>query len=165
MTDDHNPLNHFRETTMFAQILFKKHLANAKVPSKGTSEAAAFDLTAAHIEYRPGQRMLVVDTGLSTAFPAGYALHLYGRSGHAMKHGIRLANSVAVIDADYRGPLKVLLVTNDPADYETLTREINIGDRVAQAILIKLPDVEWAEVDELPDSVRGEGGFGSTGTK
>lgn len=152
---------------MTTKILFKKLLPNAIIPTKGTSESAAFDLVAAAIQVDNKNDQLIVDTGLATAFPAGYVLHVYGRSGHAIKHGIRLTNSVAVIDADYRGPLKVLLTTNEHSmdSFQNLIEQIKVGDRIGQAILVKLPDVEWEEVDELPESVRGEGGFGSTGVR
>lgn len=148
---------------MTTKILFKKLLPNAVIPHRATEEAAGFDLVAAAMEIDTMRQQLIVDTGISTAFPAGYVLHIYGRSGLALKHGIRLSNCVAVIDSDYRGPLKVLLRT-DAKMFPELVQLINIGERVGQAILVKLPDIEWEEVDELPKSVRGEGGFGSTGT-
>lgn len=144
------------------QILFKKLLSNAQVPTKGTPDSAAFDLYVAAVEYKPLLNMLIADTGIATAFPAGHVLHFYGRSGHASKHRIRLANSVAVIDADYRGSLKILLTSDNPG--QDWVKQIQIGDRIAQAMLLKLPDTEWVEVEDLPPSVRGEGGFGSTGT-
>ena len=146
------------------RILFTKRLPNAIKPVQATPHAAGFDLFAADIEYRPGKGMLVVDTGLNIAFDTGHVLYLFGRSGHAMKHGIRLANCVGVIDADYRGPLKLLLSTNDPDDRHILLNEVKVGDRVGQAVLMQLPAVEWVDSDELPSSERGEGGFGSTGS-
>lgn len=145
------------------QILFKKRLPNAVVPVRASEHAAAFDLTACAIRPSDHTNHVIVDTGLNVAFPAGYVLMLFGRSGHAAKHDISLANCVGIIDADYRGPLMVMLKSTTHG--LGLRERINIGERVAQAILLKLPDVEWVEVDELPESVRGEGGFGSTGTR
>lgn len=145
------------------QILFKKNHPDAVMPTKGTEHAAAFDLVAVSVEDKGDTA--VVDTGLSVAFPEGYVLLLFSRSGHAAKYDIRLTNCVGVIDADYRGPLKILLTQDGHANPRTIGSYIKPGERVAQAILMKLPDTEWVEATELPESIRGDGGFGSTGTR
>lgn len=147
------------------QILFKKRLPNAQVPVRGTEHAAAFDLVAASIDRRHLNK-IVVDTGLNIAFPPGHVLYLHSRSGHGMKYNIRLTNGTGVIDADYRGPLMLMLTQDSEDKYgDNIGSVVKVGDRVGQAILVKLPDVEWVEVDELPESVRGENGFGSTGVR
>lgn len=151
---------HSLESPM-SRILFKKHLPNAIIPTKGSEHAAAFDLYAAAMDYDASNQQAIIDTGLTVAFDTGHALFLFGRSGHAMKYGIRLSNCVGVIDADYRGPLKVLLRSDSPNVFHS----IQIGDRVAQAILMPVPEVEWVSVETLSDTVRGEGGFGSTGSR
>ena len=149
---------------MTGQILFKRNLPNAKIPHRGSDEAAGFDLHAASIEIDEARNCLIIDTGLSTAFEPGYGLFLFARSGLASKHGLRLVNGVGVIDADYRGPLKVML-TSSLMSAAQITTLIYIGDRICQAVLLPVPLTTWVEVNELPDSLRGHGGFGSTGTR
>lgn len=149
---------------MTTKIEFVRRLPNAVMPERATPHSAAFDLRAADVKFDSVQGLAIVDTGLSTQFPEGYVLYVYGRSGFAAKYGIRLANCTGVIDADYRGPLMVMLTVNNPTHFHELTKHIKPGERIAQAILVKLPDVEWVEVDGLEETVRGEGGFGSTGT-
>jgi deoxyuridine 5''-triphosphate nucleotidohydrolase (dut) len=147
-----------------ATIHFQRRLPQAKFPSRGTEDAAAYDLTAAKIDIEPGSGNLIVDTGLSIAFPPGHVLKIFSRSGLSRKYGIRLVNGTGIIDADYRGPVLILL-HSDRFTPQKLMQFINVGDRVAQCILEELPETQWQEVDVLPESVRGVGGFGSTGTK
>lgn len=146
------------------QILFKKLLPHAQIPTQGSEHAAGFDLYAAGVMMDVTHNQLIVDTGLTIAFDTGYVLMLHGRSGLASKFGIRLSNGTGIIDADYRGPLKVLL-RSDLLSLEELARQITIGDRVAQAILLPIPQVTWVEATQLSETARGEGGFGSTGTR
>ena len=124
----------------------------AVVPSFATMGAAAFDLVAVS---RRGQ---VFDTGLAFEIPPGYAMFVYSRSGMGFNENTRLSNCVGVIDSDYRGEVKVKLARDDG-------RMVNawVGDRIAQAVIMRLPKVEFEEVRELSDTERGAGGFGSTG--
>lgn len=146
------------------QILFKKNHPAAKMPTQATEHAAGFDLYSAETiyDYRTGN--FIVDTGLSVAFDTGHVLLLYGRSGLAMKYGIRLANGVGVIDADYRGPLKVILRC-DSWQLGGIHEVLNVGQRIAQAVLMPIPSVTWVEAKQLSETARGEGGFGSTGAQ
>ena len=150
---------------MSTPILFKRNDPAACMPTRGTVEAAGFDLTAVTVNRVPGDPgLLICDTGLSVAFAPGHVLKVFARSGLARKHNVTLANGVGIIDADYRGPLVVMLrVPIGLVDYLT-NKVITPGTRIAQCILEKLPHTEWQEVDELPESLRGHGGFGSTGT-
>lgn len=144
------------------QIRFTTRLPNAKAPTKGTEQAAGHDLYAAEIEIDWKNHHLVIDTGLNVSFDSNHVMLVFGRSGLASKHGIRPANGVGVIDADYRGPLKVVL-RSDKLRFEELITMIKVGDRIAQALLLPIPPSSWESVAELDDTARGEGGFGSTG--
>lgn len=124
----------------------------AVIPSFATDGSAAFDLVAVK---RDGQ---VYDTGLAFEIPHGYAMFIYSRSGMGFKDNTRLSNCVGVIDSDYRGEVKVKLTRDDD---RPITAQV--GDRVAQAVVMRLPKVEFEEVSELTKTDRGEGGFGSTG--
>lgn len=105
-----------------------------------------------------GQRALV-GTGVRIALPEGYAAFVVPRSGLAAKHGITVVNSPGTVDAGYRGEIKVTLLNTDAST----PYEIAPGDRIAQLIVMPVPRARFVPVDELPDSARGEGGFGSTG--
>lgn len=145
-------------------IDFTMRMRNARIPVRSTEHAAGYDLFAAQIEFDADRHQVIVDTGLSIAFPPGYGLFLFARSGWARKHNIRLVNGVGVIDSDYRGPLKVLL-TSDRLGMFELAELIQPGERVAQAVLLPVPEVSWNCVSILEETERGEGGFGSTGTR
>ena len=147
------------------QLKIKRVHPDAIIPKYATSGAACFDL---HVllenEYvwsvvAPGEP-IVLRTGLAIEIPPGYAMEIYSRSGHGFKNDIRLANCVGVIDSDYRGELMVKL-TNDNADNQSIT--LHHGDRIAQARMVLAPQWDLVEVLELTDTVRGAGGFGSTG--
>jgi dUTP pyrophosphatase len=101
-----------------------------------------------------------VGTGIALALPAGYAGFVLPRSGLALRHGLSLVNTPGLIDAGYRGEIRVVLVNHDPVAPVTLAR----GDRIAQLVVQKVERVELVEVQTLPESARGEGGFGSTGS-
>lgn len=148
---------------MFAEIKFTKSLKDAKTPIKATPGAAAFDLVSADVKIE--NNVYVVNTGLRTSFPADYVLLVFPRSGLARRLGLHLVNGVGVIDSDYRGDLQLMLRSSemDVSTNEILT-ELSPGRRVAQAILMPLPVVEWTECLSLEASHRGEGGFGSTGS-
>ena len=120
---------------------------------------AGADLTSAEtLTLRPGERALV-GTGVRIALPDGFVGFVVPRSGLAAKHGITVVNAPGTVDAGYRGEIKVALLNTDPAD----PFEISVGDRIAQLIVMPVPRARFVPVEELPDSARGEGGFGSTG--
>jgi len=131
------------------------------LPSYQTTHSAAMDLAAAIAEplvIPPGERALV-PCGFSIAVPDGYEGQVRPRSGLAAKHGVTVVNAPGTIDADYRGEVKVALV-NLGREAFTVER----GMRVAQLLVAPVPRVRWVEVDALPDTVRGAGGFGHTGS-
>jgi dUTP pyrophosphatase len=107
----------------------------------------------------PGRRAWV-PTGISVAIPAGYAGLVLPRSGLASRHGIALVNSPGLIDSGYRGEIAVVLLNTDPSEPFHIRR----GDRIAQLVIQRIDEVSLIKVDELDDTSRGEGGFGSTGT-
>lgn len=138
------------------------HAADLPLPSYATEGAAGMDLMAAvmaPVTIPPGGRALI-PTGLRLAVPSGYELQIRPRSGLALKHGITLPNSPGTIDEDYRGELGVI-VLNAGGEAFVVER----GMRIAQAVLAPVTRAGWHEVAELPATARGEGGFGSTGTK
>jgi dUTP pyrophosphatase len=142
-------------------VLRLPHADGLKLPSYATAGAAGMDLLAAVAEpltLRPGERALV-PTGLKIALPAGYELQVRPRSGLAFKHGIVLPNSPGTVDEDYRGELQVIVMNAGEAPF-TVER----GMRIAQAVVAPVVRAAWREVDELPATARGAGGFGSTGT-
>lgn len=131
----------------------------ADVPVYAHPGDAGADLTAAEaVRLEPGRRALV-GTGVRIALPDGYVAFVVPRSGLAARHGITIVNAPGTVDAGYRGEIKVSLLNTDPDE----AFEIAAGDRIAQLIVMPVPRANFIEVDELPDSVRGEGGFGSTG--
>ncbi|RKT36963.1 deoxyuridine 5'-triphosphate nucleotidohydrolase [Microbacterium sp. AG1240] len=120
---------------------------------------AGADLTSAEkVSLAPGERALVA-TGVSIALPDGYVGFVVPRSGLAAKHGITIVNAPGTIDAGYRGEIKVALLNTDTTE----RYDIAPGDRIAQLIVMPVHRATFVPVDELPDSVRGSGGFGSTG--
>ena len=133
------------------------------IPKYATPGAAACDLTAltdAPITLQPGQRALI-PTGIAIALPSNeYVALICARSGMAAKRGLTLANAVGVIDSDYRGELKVAMVNID-----SQPQTIESGERIAQLMFLPVAVAQLAEAEALPDTERGEGGFGSTGTK
>ncbi|HIR33311.1 MAG TPA: dUTP diphosphatase [Candidatus Coprenecus merdigallinarum] len=131
-------------------------------PSYSTPLSAGMDLRADLAEpvvLKPLQRLLV-PTGLRIELPEGYEAQIRPRSGLAIKHGISLVNTPGTVDADYRGEIKVILVNLSSEDFT-----VNPGERIAQMVVARHERVEWEEVEELAESSRGEGGFGSTGRK
>ena len=128
-------------------------------PSYAHPGDAGADLVAAEdVELAPGERA-VVPTGIAIALPDGYAGFVHPRSGLAAKHGLTLVNAPGTIDAGYRGEIKVIMANLDPQQPIRLRR----GDRIAQLVIQRVETATFHEVAELPDSVRAEGGFGSTG--
>lgn len=110
------------------------------------------------VRLEPGQRALIA-TGVRIALPDGYVAFIVPRSGLAAKHGITIVNAPGTVDAGYRGEIKVALLNTDASD----AYEVAVGDRIAQMIVMPVPRVRFLPVDELPESTRGEAGFGSTG--
>jgi dUTP pyrophosphatase len=131
---------------------------NAVVPTRAYAGDAGMDLSACErVELAPGERALV-PTGLAVAIPDGHAGFVQPRSGLATKHGISIVNTPGLVDSGYRGELLVNLVNTDPRETFVVER----GMRIAQLVILELPEVELVEVDELPESERGVRGFGSS---
>ncbi len=131
----------------------------SEVPAYAHPGDAGADLVAAEaVRLEPGERALV-GTGVRIALPDGYAAFVVPRSGLAAKHGITIVNSPGTVDAGYRGELKVALLNTDARE----AYDIAIGDRIAQVIVMPVQRARFIPVETLPVSVRGEGGFGSTG--
>ncbi len=142
------------------RVQIKKLRPDAVVPRYMTADAAGMDLCAAidgPIAIAPGKRAAIA-TGLAVAIPRGYEGQLRPRSGLAREHGVTLANSPATIDADYRGPLVVVLSNLGDAPVTIEPRQ-----RIAQMVIAPVMQAQIEEVDELSATARGEGGFGSTG--
>ena len=133
----------------------------ATLPAQQHDDDAGYDLCAIEsVRLEPAGSRALVRTGLAVAIPSGYAGFVLPRSGLALKHGIAVVNAPGLIDSQYRGELKVLLLNTDPAD----AYEVKPGDRIAQLVIQKVEYVEWAEVDSLDETKRDTFGFGSTGT-
>ncbi len=131
----------------------------AVLPNRAYPGDAGLDLAACEpCELRPGERA-VVSTGLAVAIPEGYAGFVLPRSGLARRHGLTIVNTPGLIDSGYRGEVEVTLVNTDP---EQVFR-VEPGMRVAQLVVLAVPEAHPVEVDELPRSERGIGGFGSSG--
>jgi len=133
-----------------------------ELPAYATEHSAGLDLRAniaASVTLKPLQRALI-STGLSIELPEGYEAQIRPRSGLAFKHGISIVNSPGTIDADYRGEIKVLLVNLSDADFV-----VEDGERIAQMVVAKYERVQWQPVQELSETERGTGGYGSTGKK
>ena len=136
------------------------HAEGLALPAYATDGAAGMDLLAAvayDLVIEPGQRALV-PTGLTIALPSGYELQIRPRSGLALKNGITCLNSPGTIDSDYRGEVMVLLINHGQEAFV-----VNRGDRIAQLLVAPVVQARWAEVESLEETVRGAGGFGSTG--
>ena len=134
------------------------HFDGLTLPAYATEGAAGMDVLAAEdVTLQPGARHAVA-TGLSVGIPPGYEIQVRPRSGLALKHGISVPNAPGTIDSDYRGELKVILVNLGASAFE-----VRRGDRIAQLVLAPVVRASWLKVDELDETARGEGGFGSTG--
>ena len=145
---------------MVMNLRFKKLDPKAQMPTYGSLAAAGADLYALQgAEVQPGETVLI-HTGIALEIPEGYAGLIYARSGLATKRGLAPANKVGVIDADYRGEIMVAL-----HNHSLQPQKIDDGERVAQLVITPFLRVDFDEVDDLTDTDRGVGGFGSTGTK
>lgn len=128
------------------------------LPAYATAGAAGMDVVSAEdVTLAPGARHAVA-TGLAMAIPHGFEIQVRPRSGLALKHGVTVPNTPGTIDSDYRGELKVIMINLGAEPFA-----IRRGDRVAQLVLAPVTQASWLEVDELDQTARGEGGFGSTG--
>lgn len=144
------------------KINIKKLNDNAVVPTYGSEFAAGADLYACideSVTIMPNETKLI-KTGFSLELPIGYAAFIYARSGLASKRGLAPANKVGVVDCDYRGEVMVAL-----HNHSNTEQVVEKGERIAQMVIAPYITAEFCVVDELSDTVRGEGGFGSTGTK
>ncbi len=153
---------------MIPSVVFKRlegHDPTVPLPLYETDGAAGADIRANfrsdHAEGRtlsPGERALV-PTGLAVAIPQGFEMQIRPRSGLALKQGISLVNSPGTIDSDYRGPLGIILINHGQDAVH-----ISHGDRIAQIVIVPISQARFSVVDELDETERGHGGFGSTGT-
>ncbi len=147
---------------MNTEVRIKKLSDDAVVPTYGSPYSAGADLYACEKEpvtIEPGKTVLI-HTGLSFEIPVGFAGLIYARSGLATKNGLAPANKVGVIDADYRGEVMVSLFNQSG-----IPQTVEPGERLAQMIITPFLKADFTVSDELTDTVRGQGGFGSTGTK
>jgi len=144
---------------MSVKVLITRLDPSVPLPSYAKPGDAGADLTT-RIDFtlKPGERLLV-PTGIAIALPKGYVALVHPRSGLAIKNGISLVNTPGTVDAAYRGELACILINHD------LTNEVTFkkGDRIAQLVIQKVEEADFVEVDSLPGSDRGSGGFGSTG--
>ena len=142
------------------KILVKKLDSRVKLPSYKTIGSSGMDLMALtdkSITILP-KKSYLVPTGISVAIPKNYEIQIRPRSGLAAKNNISVLNTPGTIDSDYRGEIKIILFNHGSEEFL-----INNGDRIAQIVLMPVHKIDFEEVDNLPDTVRGEGGFGSTG--
>jgi len=145
---------------MEVQVRVLPHGEGLPLPSYATAGAAGADVCAAvegELVLAPGARA-AVPTGLVLAVPPGYEVQVRPRSGLALKHGVTVANAPGTVDSDFRGELQVILVNLGEAPYV-----IRRGDRIAQLVVAPVVQARWVRAAALPETARGEGGFGSTG--
>lgn len=144
---------------MSLQIAIRRLDPDVPLPAYAHPGDAGADLCSTEdVTLAPGERRLV-STGIAMALPDGYVALVHPRSGLAARHGLSIVNAPGTIDAGYRGEVKVCLVNLDPSTPITLSR----GDRIAQLVIQRVEQAVFAEVDALPESARGSGGYGSTG--
>ena len=142
------------------KVLIKKLDSSVELPSYKTDGASGMDLMAfvkEPINLKP-QTSCLVPTGISVAFPSEYEIQIRPRSGLAAKNNISVLNTPGTIDSDYRGEIKIILFNHGNEDFL-----INDKDRIAQMILTPVIKMSLEEIEDLPETIRGEGGFGSTG--
>lgn len=154
-------------------VKFFRKSPGAVIPKYESADAAGFDLvTLEDLTIPPGTTVLA-NTGLIFAVPSGYEVQVRPRSGLSLKTKLRVANTPGTVDADYRGEVGIILentaqINNSPSEYERATLRFKAGDRVAQGVLAEVPQADFQEVssvEELGQTARGAGGYGSTGTK
>jgi dUTP pyrophosphatase len=141
------------------QVLITRLDETIPLPTYAKGGDAGADIVSrVDITLKPGERALV-PTGISIALPDGYAAFVHPRSGLAIKHGVTMVNAPGTVDAGFRGELQCIMINHDPLESITFKK----GDRIAQLVIQKVERAEFVEVQELPGSGRGTGGFGSTG--
>ena len=150
--------------TIFLKIRLLDHAKGLEVPKYQSAAASGLDLVAAieegnRVVLQPGERQLI-PTGLTMELPRGMEAQVRPRSGLALKHGITVLNSPGTIDADYRGEVSVVLINLGREEFEIVR-----GSRIAQLVIAPVVQLEVLEVDELSTTMRGSGGYGSTGTQ
>ncbi len=155
--DDFQLANSIRSIGQPELIKIKRLHPSAVIPSYATDGSGCFDITALEMVQQEGNTA-VYTTGLSFELPPGKVLMIYSRSGHGFNRGIRLANCVGVIDSDYRGEVAVKLTRDNDGIWFPAA-----GDRIAQGLIQDAQQVRFIEVEELSETARGTGGFGSTG--
>lgn len=144
---------------MSVEVLIQRLDSGLPLPSYAHPGDAGADLYAAEdAELLPGERAMI-GTGVAIALPNGYAAFVHPRSGLAARHGVTLVNAPGTVDAGYRGEIKVTLINTDAKD----TFQLRRGDRIAQLVVQRVEHAAFYEVERLPGSARGNGGFGSTG--
>lgn len=154
------------------EIKVKRMYPDVRLPEYATDGSACFDIRC-YLEDEGGSRSwervlvengdtVVFDTGLQFEIPQGFVMLIYSRSGHGFNNSVRLSNCVGIIDSDYRGELKIKLIGDFNNGDEPLL--VKHGDRIAQAMVIPVHKVMFEDVEELSETVRGNKGFGSTGT-
>lgn len=139
------------------EVQIRKVKDEAIIPTKATAGSSGLDLYCAVPEMVCKGNTTLIQTGIAVAIPEGYEGHVRSRSGYS-KRGLVVANGIGTIDSDYRGELGVLIHNRSGYD-----RIIERGERIAQLVINEIPDVVLVEVDNLDDTLRGDGGFGSTG--
>ena len=140
-------------------VLVQRLDPDLPLPSYAHPGDAGADLvTTVDVTLAPGERAMV-PTGVAIALPEGFVALVHPRSGLAARHGLSIVNTPGTVDAGYRGEIKVMLINHDPRDSIELRR----GDRIAQLVIQRFERVEFVDVEALPESVRGAGGYGSTG--
>ena len=141
------------------QVLITRLDESIPLPTYAKGGDAGADIVSrVDITLKPGERALV-PTGISIALPDGYAAFVHPRSGLAIKHGVTMVNAPGTVDAGFRGELQCIMINHDPLESITFKK----GDRIAQLVIQKVERAEFVEVQVLPGSGRGTGGFGSTG--
>ena len=143
-----------------AKVLIKKLDPKVTLPAYKTNGASGMDLmafTKNPINVKP-KTSSMIPTGLTVAFSENYEIQIRPRSGLAAKNNISVLNTPGTIDSDYRGEIKIIIYNHGDNDFL-----INNGDRIAQMVLVPIAKISFEETDNLPETVRGEGGFGSTG--
>lgn len=164
MTDNNTcKLNMVPNFPLFGYIKckFTRLHPDARRPEYATDGSGGFDIFAICENDRALSDSLEVRTGVAVEIPEGHVMLIFSRSGHAFKNDVRLANCVAMIDSDYRGEI-IIKLRKDSIDTNTL--KIKTGDRIAQGLILPFPVVIFEEVENLSETERGNGGFGSTGT-
>ena len=141
------------------EVLFRRIDDTVPVPAYAKPGDAGVDLVSTvAVELAPGERSLV-PTGVAIALPDGFAAFIHPRSGLALRHGLSVVNTPGTIDSGYRGEIKVLLINHDPTE----SIQIKAADRIAQLVVQRVEHVNFVEVQALPESARGNGGYGSSG--